>query len=296
LLNTKTAANFAPPFFFNLKKTNNMRKRQEARNERKAAKIASRENIKLAKIAKKQDAQQSRIAARSNKDQAKIAKRAAKNVRVNNMQEIQKNLPADLSPETMPLKAKVKATNYLKTRGRAIEDENNGEMLAAQFLEERQRQIAERHDEIETAIDETPGLTEDERDEMVPEYEDVLETIMEEEENNFAFDGNEDNFVDPATAAMLVNVGKAGAEKYKEKRFAAGKKAFGRTAAQDAAIKLKKASGEQTPGAAAATAAISEIERIKTEETIKGYTPYFIGGAVLLVVIGVAVFYAGKKS
>jgi len=273
-----------------------MRPRQQARNERKAAKIQSRETVKLAKIAKKQEAQQARIAKAAIKDETKIAKRAAKNVRVNKMQEMQRNLPADLSPETMPLKAKVKATNYLKSRGRAIEDENNPEILAAQFLEERQRQIAERHDAIETAIDETPGLTEEERDEMIPEYEDVLEDIMEEEENNFAFDGNEDNFVDPATAAMLASVGKAGVEKYKEKRFAAGKKAFGRTAAQDAEIKAKKLSGEQTPGAAAAGAAIAEIEKIKTKETIKGYTPYFIGGAVLLVVIGVAVFYAGKKS
>jgi hypothetical protein len=273
-----------------------MNKRQTSRNERKAAKIASRENIKLAKIAKKQDAQQARIDARSNKDQAKIAKRAAKNTRVAELKEIQNNLPADLSPENVPLKAKVKATNYLKSRGRVIEDENNAEMLGAQFLEERQRQIAERHDEIENAIDETPGLTEDERDEMVPEYEDVLNDIMEEEANNFAFDGNEDFFIDPATAAMLVNVGKAGAEKYKEKRFAAGKKAFGRTAAEDAAIKLKKASGEQGPGAAAASAAIAEIENIKTKEAIKGYTPYFIGGAVLLVVLGVAVYYAGKKA
>ena len=273
-----------------------MNKRQTARNERKAAKIASRENIKMAKIAKKQDAQQARIAARASKDQAKISKRAAKNTRVAELKEIEKNLPADLSPENVPLKAKVKVTNYLKSRGRVIEDENDAEMLGAQFLEERQRQIAERHDEIETAIDETPGLTEDERDEMVPEYEDVLNDIMEEEANNFAFDGNEDFFIDPETAAMLVNVGKAGAEKYKEKRFAAGKKAFGRTAAQDKAIKEKKASGEQGPGGAAASAAIAEIERIKTQEAIKGYTPYFIGGAVLLVVIGVAVFYAGKKS
>jgi hypothetical protein len=273
-----------------------MNKRQEARNARKAMKMASAENIKMAKIAKKQEAQQARIDARSSKDQAKIAKRAAKNVRVNKMNEMQSNLPADLSPENVPLKAKVKATNYLKSRGRVIEDENDAEMLGAQFLEERQRQIAERHDAIETAIDETPGLTEDERDEMVPEYEDVLETIMEEEENNFSFDGNEDFFVDPETAAMLINVGKAGAEKYKEKRFAAGKKAFGRTAAEDAAIKLKKASGEQTPGAAATSAAIAKLEEIKTQEAIKGYTPYFIGGAVLLVVLGVAVYYAGKNN
>lgn len=273
-----------------------MNKRQALRNEKKAAKIASRENIKLAKIAKKQEAQQARIAHAAAKDESKAARRAAKNTRVAEMTEIQKNLPADLTAENMPLKAKVKATNYLKSRGRAIEDENDGEILAAQFLEERQRQIAERHDAIENEIDENPAYTEDEKDALVPEYEDVLNDIMEEEANNFAFDGDEDNFVDPATAAMLVNVGKAGAEKYKEKRFAAGKKAFGRTAAQDAAIKLKKASGEQGAGAAAASAAIAEIENIKTKEAIKGYTPYFIGGAILLVVVGVAVFYAGKKS
>ncbi len=275
-----------------------MNKRQTARNERKAAKIQSRENIKLAKIAKKQEGQQARIAKRSDKNQAIQARKAAKNTRVAEMKQIQSNLPADLSPENVPLKAKIKATNYLKTRGRAIEDENDAEMLGAQFLEERQRQIAERHDEIETAIDETPGLTEDERDEMVPEYEDVLNDIMEEEANNFAFDGNEDFFIDPATAAMLVNVGKAGAEKYKEKRFKAGKKAFGRTAAQDAAIKLKKASGAESdnPASAALAAAIAKVEEEKTKEAVKSYTPYFIGGGVLLVIIGVAVFYAGKQS
>ena len=275
-----------------------MRKRQTNRNERKAMKIESRENIKMAKIAKKQEAQQARIKKASDKDQAKIAIRAAKNVRVAEMTNLQNNLPADLSPENVPLKAKVKATNYLKTRGRVVEDENDAEMLGAQFLEERQRQIAERHDEIENAIDETPGLTEDEKDALVPEYEDVLETIMDEEANNFAFDGNEDNFVDPETAAMLINVGKAGAEKYKEKRFKAGKKAFGRTAAQDAKIKLDKASGKESdsPGGAAVSAAIAKLEEEKTKEAVKSYTPYFIGGGILLVIIGVAVFYAGKKS
>jgi hypothetical protein len=275
-----------------------MRPRQKARQERKLAKVQSRETVKLAKIAKKQEGQQARIAKRSDKKQAIQARKAAKNTRVAAMTEMQNNLPADLTPENVPLKAKVKATNYLKTRGRVIEDENDAEMLGAQFLEERQRQIAERHDEIENAIDDTQGLTEDERDELVPEYEDVLEEIMEEEENNFAFDGNEDFFVDPATAAMLINVGKAGAEKYKEKRFKAGKKAFGRTAAQDKAIKEKKAGGEATasPASAALSAAITEVENIKTKEAIKSYTPYFIGGGVLLVIIGVAVFYAGKKS
>lgn len=275
-----------------------MRPRQAKRNERKTAKIQSRETVKLAKIAKKQEGQQARIQKRSDKNQAIQARKAAKNVRVAEMTEIQNNLPKDLSPETMPLKAKVKATNYLKNRGRAIEDENDGEILAAQFLEERQRQIAERHDAIENEIDENPGLTEDEKDELVPEYEDVLEEIMEEEANNFAFDGNEDFFIDPETAAMLVNVGKAGAEKYKEKRFKAGKKAFGRTAAQDASIKLKKASGAESdnPASAALAAAIAKVEDEKTKEAVRSYTPYFIGGGVLLVIIGVAVFYAGKKS
>ena len=252
----------------------------------------------MAKIAKKQEGQQARIKKQSDKDQAKIAIRAAKNTRVAEMQDLQNNLPADLSPENVPLKAKVKATNYLKSRGRVIEDENDAEMLGAQFLEERQRQIAERHDEIENAIDETPGLTEDEKDEMIPEYEDVLNDIMEEESNNFAFDGQEDNFVDPETAAMLIKVGQAGAEKYKEKRFASGKKAFGRTAAEDKAIKDKKAIGAESdnPLSAAAMAVKNKIVDVKTEETMKEYQPYFIGGGILLVIIGFAVFYAGKKS
>lgn len=275
-----------------------MRKRQALRNEKKANKQASRERIKLAKIEKRQEGQQARIAKAAAKDESKQARRLAKNVRVNKMQEAQANLPADINGENLPLKAKVKATNYLKTRGRVIEDENDGDILAAQFHEERQRQIAERHDQIESEIDENPAYTEDEKDELIPEYEDVLESIMEEEENNFAFDGNEDFFIDPDTAAMLIKVGKAGAEKYKEKRFKAGKKAFGRTAEQDKAIKEKKASGAESdsPLAAAASAIKEKIVDEKTKETVKEYTPYIIGGVVLLVVTMVAVYAAGKKS
>lgn len=274
-----------------------MNKRQQLRNERKAAKIASRENIKLAKIAKKQEGQQARIAKRAEKNASAAARRAAKNVRVSEIKDIEKTLPADLTGAMLPLKAKTKAVNYLKKRNRVVEDENDGDILAAQYHEERQRQIAERHDEIENEIDENPAYTEDEKDELVPEYEDVNEMLLNEEANQFAFDGDEDNFVDPETAAMLLRVGKAGVEKYKEKRFKAGKKAFGRTAAQDAAIKAKKALGGESdaPLSAAAAAAMAQVEKEKTAQATKEYTPYIIGAAILLLGVGFAVAYSTKK-
>ena len=267
-----------------------------ARTNRKAAKESAQSARKAARVENKALKIANRQERAMNKQDNNLQKRLSKNVRVAEVKEKSENLPADMTGEQMPLQAKVKATNYLKRRKRVIEDENDGDMLGAQFLEERNREIAERHDEIETAIDDTQGLTEDEQDELIPEYEDVHEMIMEEEANNFSFDGNEDNFVDPDTAAMLINVGKKAAEKYKEKRFAAGKKAFGRTAADDKAAKEKKALGEKGAIGSASDAAIAEITRIKTQETVKEYTPYIIGGAVLLVIVGVAVFYAGKKA
>lgn len=174
-------------------------------------------------------------------------------------------------------------------------------MIGAQFIEERARQIAERHDEIEEQLDEDPSYTEDEIEEMIPEYEDIEEMILEEEANEFSFTGDEDNFLDPDSIAMLAKVGKAGIEKYKEKRFAQGKKAFGRTKAQDAAIKAKKALAEQgldtgDPLTDAMRAAKEKLVQEKTTETVKEYTPYIIGGTILLVVVGVAIYMSNKSK
>lgn len=279
--------------------------RQANRAQNVAAKRASKERVKIAR----QENKTARVLARKGTEKQleetqENEQAAANNTRVEAVRNAAANLPADFGPESLPLKAKVKAINYLKNRKRQVEDENDPEMIGAQFIEERARQIAERHDQIEAEIDENPAYTDDEKDEMIPEYEDVENEILEEEFNTFSFDGNEDNFVDPDTIAMLAKVGKAGVDKYKQKRFAAGKKAFGQTKAQFDAIQAKKAAAaalgvEMEPeGAlgAALLAAKNKVVDVKTDETIKEYTPYIIGGSILLVIVGVAIYYSGKSA
>lgn len=277
-------------------------KRQAARQDRRADKVNAQIERKNIRVQSRADAKAGRIENKSIKQQGKADARVTKqNARIAQVRDAAENLPADLTPEALPLKAKVKVVNYLKKRGRQIEDENDPEILSGQFIEERARHIAAKHDEIEQQIDDDMSLTDEERDAMIPEYEDVEEMILEEEANEFSFTGDEDNFLDPETIAMVARIGKAGADKYKQKRFEAGKKAFGRTAAQDKAIqerKAKAARGEDTGDAVtdAITAAKNKLVDEKTKETVNEYKPYIIGGVIVLFIAGIAIYYSGKKS
>lgn len=283
------------------KRADRKAKRQDARQARKTATSQARIERKAAKQESRAQNIQARQERKALRVQSMADKRAAKaNNRLAEVNEAAENLPADFGPENLPLTAKVKAVNYLKSRGRVVEDDNDPEILAAQFMEERARQIAQRHDAIENEIDDNPGLTDEEKEAMIPEYDEIENQILDEEANNFAFTGDPDNFVDPETIAMLGRVAKTGVEKYKEKRFAQGKKAFGRTAAQDKAIKAKKekelATGEiDNPLKAAAQAVKDQIVTEKTKETVSEYTPYIIGGSILLVAVGVALYYSGRN-
>lgn len=275
--------------------------RQTARAQRKAVKTQGKQERKSAKVAgrvAKKEAIQER---KTGKAEARQERKATKaNARLDAVREAAANLPEELTPDQMPLPVKVKATNYLKKRNRVIEDENDGELLGAQFIEERARQIAQRHDAIEQEIDDDPSFTDEERDEMIPEYEDVEEMILEEEANEFSFTGDYDNFLDPDSIAMLARLGKSGIDKYKEKRFAQGKKAFGQTKAQyEAKQKEKQRIAEGGEPDSPAAAAMAEIKKKlideKKAEALKDYTPHIIGGVIVLIIIGVAIHQNAKK-
>lgn len=276
--------------------------RQKARQDKRAANAAARNERKMVKTtakAEKKQAKAERIRARS--ASAEDAAAAERNSRVEDVRESMANLPPDFSAEQLPVQTRAKAVNYLKKRGRVIESETDPELLAAQFKEERARHIAERHSAIESQIDEDPGLTDEEKDARIPDFEDVDQDIMEEEANEFAFNGDDANYLDPDSIAMLFKAGQSGVEKYKEHRFKQGKKAFGRTAAQDKAIKERKAkaaaSGEPGSGIGALLGgASSSIEEDKTKAAVKNYTPYIIGGVLLIIGVTVAITIAAKHK
>jgi hypothetical protein len=277
-------------------------RRAARRTKRQDSRIAMREAKKMGKIDRKQQRVDNKSQKIANRQERKIMTRqnradkqsAKSNQRLAQIEAEAQNLPQDMTESPMPTETKVKAINYLKKRGRVIEDENDGAMLGAQFVEERGRHIAQKHDEIEEEIDNDESYTDEERDSMIPEYEDIEEAILEEEANEFSFTGDADNFLDPQTIATLATYGKVGLDGFRQKRFESGKKAFGMSKKQwEAKQALKNAGGGIGDEIGAASDAIKKkgITDAKTKAT-----PYIIGGILVLTLIGIAVYQAGKKS
>ena len=208
----------------------------------------------------------------------------------------------------LPLKAIVKGTNYVKRFRRT--PETDPELLAAQVWETRDQQIKKRNlkqiaeeramntserGELSEDAPQTDDVPDYDIEDSLPDYEDTHEDIFEEEEEQFSFDGNEDNFLDPETLGVLANVGKSAADKYRENQFAKGKKAFGQTKAQWEAKKKKEeeiAAGK-IPDPSIINAGKKAIEDTIKEQKKQEYTPHIIIGVVLL---GLALYVAYKTN
>lgn len=270
--------------------------RQESRAAKKAAKVETRIAKKTAKIARKDARNVAKIERKANrprvmKIRAKIAdqeertkaeieqnKAAADKENANaNNDATNENQILDFVP---PIQAEqqIKVKKYLERRG-VSDIEQSPEMLAAQFREERGKEINERFEDKVQYLDENAQANDPEwYEENYPEYLDVEEEILAEEEDSFAFTGDSDNFLDPDTIAVATNVGKKAADLYRQKRFAAGKKAFGMTKAQ-----FDKKQEEQRKAIAEGTDTISQLRGAAVQESTRQY----IGRNPVLIAVGV---------
>jgi len=263
--------------------------KKAARIERKAAKTAARIDRKATRTAAKVERKANRP--RVMKIRAKIADQEARTKAeieetkaANQAERESANLDAsaenkeqilDFVPPTPEQQVKVK--KYLERRGRT-EIEQSPEMLSAQFREERGREINERLNDKVAYLDENAQANDQEwYDENYPTYEDVEEEILTEEEDSFAFTGDSDNFLDPDTIAVATNVGKKAADLYRQKRFAAGKKAFGMTKAQ-----FDKKQEAQRKALAEGTDTVSQLRGAAVQESTRQY----IGRNPAIVVVG----------
>jgi hypothetical protein len=267
-------------------------KRKAARIERKAARNTARIERKATRTAAKVERKANRP--RVMKIRAKIADQEARtkaeleqNKADAQAERESANIDAsaenkdqvlDFVPPTPEQQVKVK--KYLERRGRT-EIEQSPEMLSAQFREERGREINERLNDKVAYLDENAQANDQEwYDENYPTYEDVEEEILTEEEDSYAFTGDSDNFLDPDTIAVATNVGKKAADVYRQKRFAAGKKAFGMTKAQ-----FDKKQEEQRKALAEGTDTISQLRGAAVQESTRQY----IGRNPALIAVGVLV-------
>lgn len=265
-----------------------------AKSERKAARTATRTAKKTGKIARKDARNAAKIERKANrprvmKIRAKIADQEARKAAeiaetsaANANERENANLDADAErtanfPPIQP-EQQVKVKKYLERRGRK-EIEESPEMLAAQFREERGREINQRFEEKLDYLDENADANDPEwYEENYPEYEDIEEEILQEEEDSYAFTGDSDNFLDPDTIAVATNVGKKAADLYRQKRFAKGLKAFGMTKAQ-----WEKKQEEQRKAIAEGTDTVSQLRGAAMQETTRQY----IGRNPAIIVVGV---------
>lgn len=286
-----------------------MRKAKAKRIERKDKKQTARQN-------RRQEAQFRRIAKRDRATQARIAKRAKNPMKEEVEQETltdRLNIAYENADEQTPLtlQQQQKATNYLKKRNRQPED--SPEYLAAQTYEEREREISQRNksnNKAYNSLNATPsnsgtwGKDEAEDNAEIEETEpeeneaETHELIMEEEEDNFCFDGKEEDYLDPETIGIIYKTGEAAAAKYREKRFSQGKKAFGQTKKSWEAEQARKqrvgqgSEVDETVIEAAKKAAEKETKK----STIKSYSNYIWIAGISIILAGFYIYFQGKKS
>lgn len=254
----------------------------ETRTAKKTAKIARKDNRAAAKIDRKANRPRvmkirAKIADQEARTAAEIAETNAQGAADRENASLDASAERELNAPPIQPEQQVKVKKYLERRGRT-EIEESPEMLAAQFREERGREINERFEDKIAYLDENAQANDPEwYEENYPTYEDVEEEILAEEEDSFAFTGDSDNFLDPDTIAVATNVGKKAADLYRQKRFAAGKKAFGMTKTQydkkQEAAKKALAEGTDT---------ISQLRGAAVQESTRQY----IGRNPAIVVVG----------
>jgi len=285
--------------------------KKQAAVQRKQAKTEARTAKKTAKIDRKAVRNDSRVQRKATKQAAKIEKKAnrprvmkvrakiaeqeartaAEIANTNADAEQNRNLiqqeadaanaanqDAQIDTTGFEPEKQVKVKNYLKRRNRGDIYDDRPEMLAAQFREERGREIAERYQNKVNWLDENADANDDEwYEENYPEYEDIEEEILEEEENSFSFTGDSDNFLDPDTIAVATNIGKKAADLYRNKRFAQDKKAFGMTKKQ-----WEAKQEAQRKAIAEGTDTVSQLRGAAVQES----TRQFIGRNPVVIVLG----------
>lgn len=205
--------------------------------------------------------------------------------RLSNVQEKEENLPEGAMPSP---DQQIRMRNYLQTRG-TVGVYKDPSLMSAQIMEQRQEEIARRRQaEIDEEMQEDPWTALEDRD--FPDEEDIEEEWIDEEYDSFAFSGEtKADFLDEDTLALVYKVGKAASDKYREKRFKQGKKAFGM---DQKTFEAKQAANGDRIIDAASDAAEKEIKKQK----IKEYTPAIVAGVAILIVIVVAAFVYGKKK
>ncbi len=261
------------------------KKRKAVRQEKKAERKQNRQT-------RRQDRRDSNAKARQDRKLLKTQARINKSAEIQPPEESEEQTNFEevkLKPEQQ-----IKLKNYLtKKRKRTDIEDGSPELLAAQFQEERAREIAQRYQKSLEQHDERAVDNDEEyMEENEPDIEEIEEDILEEEANNFSFTGNEDYFLDPATLAVAGAVAQKGTELYREKRFAKGKKAFGKTKAQyDAKLKAE-AEGVPTTGSKLKDAATGEAKKQWVAEN----TTTVVVVAFVLVSAVVGFIYLAKQG
>ena len=269
--------------------------KRKARLERKANRQndrSTRKNNKAAaKIVRKQ----------TNTENSRRGRKMAETVVNNEMKQaeqaaesrlINREIAEEESNGVMTPKATLKAQSYLKKKG--VRTFKDPEILAAQVLDFRQNEIQERIQAEREEIDNDITIPEDEKGELYPDDEDIEEEILDEEFEQANFDGfDEDSidYLDADTIGLLYNIGKGAADKFREKQFAKGKKAFGKTKEQFEKQQALKAKGDTV-----ANASSSAAEQTIKEQKLREYTPQIIVGVLILAAVVFAAYKANSKK
>ena len=271
-------------------------KRQEAKQERKARKVAAKTERKAARVAGRQDRKAARVENRAVRKQTKVnakVERRKKAVSELPAPEIDEQTGEEVGGVKMKPEQAIKLKKYLERRGQEVEDDTDPALLAAQFQEERAREIGGRYVKRLQEVDEGEISNDIEWvEENEPDIEDIEEEILEEEENTFSFTGEADNFLDPQTLAVAGAVGQKGLDLLRKKRFAAGKKFFGQTQAQYEAKQKALAQGAPTTLDELTAAGAREGVR----QTIARKPTLLIVGVVVIVSAIAGMIYLSKKS
>lgn len=216
---------------------------------------------------------------------------AAEESRLAQLEEAQANAEQSGTNELNDLQ-KMKAGKYLAKRG--VKPYKDAGMRAAQVIDERETQINERMQPEIDELNEDISMSDEEKTEYMPDAEDIHEEILDEEYEQANFDGMDKDsadYLDAETIGVLYNVGKSATDKYREKQFAQGKKAFGQTKEQWDKKQAAAKKGDTVLAAAQGTAE-DEIKKQK----IKEYTPMIIGGIILVAFLIGAAYFSGRKK
>lgn len=224
----------------------------------------------------------------------------------NNMQKIQaaalrygKKTPAGLALGMLKTEArKRKVRNYIKRMGE--EPMETPAQMATQALLLRNGQIQQRmNEEREREEQNTPPLVDEVQPEgYEPDPEDIEDQIMEEEAETFGFDGEADNFLDPATLSAVKLAGQKGLNILNAKREKKGKQPIFSKVNKKLAYKL---AGKDLPGGGDDTAEklkkvgsdlVEDITDAKKKEEIKKMMPTIVVSAIVLLLIGAGIAYA----